>query len=111
MKEDDMLKVVRVMDDRRLDVVEAPEQAVVSSEALERLDRLATASVLAAGLAHEIASPLGALLGALDTIERRVRELRRAGGAAARDAEALVEDLELASESTAAITDLVHDFQ
>jgi signal transduction histidine kinase len=111
MKEDDMLKVVRVMDDRRLDVVEAPEQAVVSSEALERLDRLAAASVLAAGLAHEIASPLGALLGALETIDRRVRDLRRSGDAAARDVDELAEELEIASESTNAITDLVHDFQ
>jgi signal transduction histidine kinase len=111
MKEDDMLKVVRVSDDRRVDVVEAPEPAAVSSEALERLDRLAAASVLAAGLAHEIASPLGALLGALDGIDRRVRDLRRRGDAAARDVDELAEELEIASESTNAITDLVHDFQ
>ena len=82
-----------------------------SAEALERLDRLASASVLAAGLAHEIASPLGALLGALESIERRVRELRRRDAAAARDVDELAEELDIASESTSAITDLVHDFQ
>ncbi|HVU50319.1 MAG TPA: HAMP domain-containing sensor histidine kinase [Polyangia bacterium] len=87
------------------------EGAGTSAEALERLDRLASASVLAAGLAHEIASPLGALLGALDSIERRVRELRRRDGAAARDVDELAEELEIATESTSAITDLVHDFQ
>jgi signal transduction histidine kinase len=112
MKEDDeMLNVAYVPMEDAEGAAEVEERSTIPTEALARLERLATASVLAAGLAHEIASPLGALLGALDTIERRVRELRRAGGAAARDAEALVEDLELASESTAAITDLVHDFQ
>jgi len=90
---------------------EAQERAAVFTEALARLDRLASASVLAAGLAHEIASPLGALLGALDSIERRVRDLRRSGAAAARDVDELAEELEIASESTSAITDLVHDFQ
>ena len=86
-------------------------QGWTSAEALERLDRLASASVLAAGLAHEIASPLGALLGALESIERRVRELRRRDDAAARDVDELAEELDIASESTSAITDLVHDFQ
>jgi signal transduction histidine kinase len=109
MKEDDMLKVVRVSDDRAEDGGDGRSE--VSTDALERLDRLASASVLAAGLAHEIASPLGALLGSLDAIERRVRELRRSGDAAARDVDELAEELEIASESTGAITDLVHDFQ
>jgi two-component system, NtrC family, sensor kinase len=110
MKEDDdMLNAARVSKGRTEGAADAQEG--VSSEALERLDRLASASVLAAGLAHEIASPLGALLGALDSIERRVRELRRSGAAAGRDVDELAEELEIASESTGAITDLVHDFQ
>ena len=104
-----MLNAARVSKGRTEGAADAQEG--VSIEALERLDRLASASVLAAGLAHEIASPLGALLGALDSIERRVRELRRSGAAAARDVDELAEELEIASESTGAITDLVHDFQ
>jgi signal transduction histidine kinase len=109
MKEDDdMLQAIR----SSMGLSDAGEEwGQVSTEALERLDRLAAASVLAAGLAHEIASPLGALLGALDGIERRVRELRRRDDAAARDVDELAEELEIASESTSAITDLVHDFQ
>jgi signal transduction histidine kinase len=111
MKEDDdMLNLVRVSKGRA-DGAGGQGAGEFPAEALERLDRLASASVLAAGLAHEIASPLGALLGALDSIERRVRELRRSGDAAARDVDELAEELEIASESTSAITDLVHDFQ
>jgi signal transduction histidine kinase len=110
-EEDDMREAVRICTERLQGGAEAQERSVVSTEALERLDRLASASVLAAGLAHEIASPLGALLGALDGIERRVRDLRRRGDAAARDVDELAEELEIASESTSAITDVVHDFQ
>ena len=90
---------------------EAQEWSSVPTEVLARLDRLTSASVLAAGLAHEIASPLGALLGALDALERRVRELRRRGVAATAELDELTKDLDLASESTSVITDLVHDFQ
>jgi signal transduction histidine kinase len=111
MKEDDMLKVVQVSNEGAEDATEGPAREGASVEALERLDRLASASVLAAGLAHEIASPLGALLGALDSIERRVRDLRRSGDAASPAVDQLAEELEIASESTSAITDLVHDFQ
>jgi signal transduction histidine kinase len=112
MKEEiDMLDLVRASKGRADGAEAADERGAFPAEALERLDRLASASVLAAGLAHEIASPLGALLGALDSIERRVRDLRRRDHAAARDVDELAEELEIATESTSAITDLVHDFQ
>src|SRR5436190_13358909 len=42
------------------------ELSTLPTDALARLDRLATASVLASGLAHEIANPLSCLLGAID---------------------------------------------
>ena len=79
-------------------------------DALTRLDRLGVASALATELAHEIATPLTALMGALDGLEQRVRELRRRGSLGTFVAD-LWEDLELATASSSAITDLVHDFQ
>ena len=90
---------------------EAQEWSTVPTEVLARLDRLASASVLAAGLAHEIASPLSALLGALDALDRRLRDARRRADGALPEVERLTDDLVLATESTGAITDLIHDFQ
>ncbi|HVZ75289.1 MAG TPA: ATP-binding protein [Polyangia bacterium] len=87
------------------------ETSTLPTETLARLDRLASASALGAGLAHEIANPLGALLGALDEVTARLRELRRHGVATAPDLEALAADLELATAGAGLITDLVHDFQ
>jgi signal transduction histidine kinase len=111
MKEDDEMLDVAWRSERGTGGVgEAAERSTVSTEALARLDRLAAASVLAAGLAHEIASPLGALLGALEGLERRVHDLRRRGQASA-ELDELAEEVALASESTGAITDVVRDFQ
>jgi signal transduction histidine kinase len=111
MKEDtDMMRIARAeMDPDATPELAPPEQSTLPTEVLARLDRLATASVLASGLAHEIASPLSALLGALDGLERRIRDVRRTG--AASDLDELAVDLELATVSSTAITDLVHDFQ
>jgi len=104
-----MLSPVRMSKDRP--DAEAPEVSSLPTETLARLDRLATASVLAAGLAHEIATPLGVLLGELDALERRLRDVRRRGGLAPGDLEGLGAELELASTSASVMTDLVHDFQ
>jgi signal transduction histidine kinase len=96
--------------------MEMPMTAIRTNEAEDlpdaptRLDRLGVASALAAELAHEIATPLTALMGALDGLEQRVRELRRRGSLGTFVAD-LWEDLELATASSSAITDLVHDFQ
>lgn len=114
MKEDDqmaLMSALRSQERARVDgEADTTELSTIPTEALARLDRIASASVLAAGLAHEVANPLSVLLGALDGIERRVRELRSRGtmvGAV----DALSAELELASASTTAITDVIHDFQ
>jgi signal transduction histidine kinase len=111
MKEDyDMLMTARASRETEGTTgTSAEELSTVPTEALARLERLATASVLAAGLAHEIANPLSSLLGAMDAIERRVREVRRNG--TVEDLDDLAIDLDLASVSTTAITDIIHDFQ
>ena len=73
MKEDrDMFNTVRASreTDGSSEAI-TTELSTLPTEALARLDRLATASVLASGLAHEIANPLSCLLGAMDAIERR----------------------------------------
>jgi signal transduction histidine kinase len=114
MKEDeDMLNTTRTAHEpsRSPADVEPTEQSTIPTETLARLDRFASASILASGLAHEIANPLGCLLGALEGLETRVREMRLRGGAAPGDLEALTTDLELGSTSASALTDLVHDFQ
>jgi len=81
----------------------------VPTQALARLDRFATASLLAAGLAHEIANPLSTLLAALDWTNERVQRLR--GGADATQIDRLVPDVQLALVSAQTITALVRDFQ
>jgi two-component system, NtrC family, sensor kinase len=112
MKEDDdMLNAVRVPREPQASSLDAPELSTIPTEALARLDRLACASLLSAGLAHEIANPLGVLLGALDALERRMRDIRRQGATAPGDVDALAAELEVASTTSGAMTDLVHDFQ
>lgn len=87
------------------------ELSTLPTETLARLDRLAQASLHAAGLAHEVANPLGSLLASLELLESRVRDLRRRGAIAPEDLDDLSEDLSLASDATGAITDLIHDYQ
>lgn len=87
------------------------EMTTLPTETVARLDRLASASLLGAGLAHEVANPLGCLLAALEGLEGRLREVRRRGALAPGDVDALGEDLDLAATSTGTIVDLVHDFQ
>src|SRR5262245_50161560 len=113
MKEDDDMLMLARAPREEITPTDAETTAVelstLPTEALARLDRLATASVLASGLAHEIANPLSCLIGALDALERRVREVRRSSDST--DLDDVAAELELASASTSAITDLVHDFQ
>jgi signal transduction histidine kinase len=51
------------------------------------------------------------LLASIELLECRVRDLRRRGAVAAGDLDNVAEDLQLASDATAAITDLIHDYQ
>lgn len=83
----------------------------VPTEMLARLDRLATTSLLATGLAHELANPLASLVLSLDWTNERIDRLRKQGSAAAADLERLAPDLELARISTDAITAMLRDFQ
>jgi two-component system cell cycle sensor histidine kinase/response regulator CckA len=112
-EDDDMLEATRAKLDRAIEPNEAVtvELSTLPTEALARLDRLASTSLLASALAHEIANPLGGLLEAHAAIEERVRDMRRRGATAAGDVDALGNDLDLASTCAGAITDLVHDFQ
>ena len=82
--------------------------------ALERSppDRFATASLLATGLAHEIANPLACLMAALDWTKEPRRADARAGSADAAQIDSkLVPDVELALVSAQTITSLIRDFQ
>ena len=83
----------------------------VPTQALARLDRFATASLLAAGLAHEIANPLSTLMAALDWTNERVERLRKHAVADAAHLDKLAIDVELAMVSARSITALVRDFQ
>jgi signal transduction histidine kinase len=83
----------------------------VPTQALARLDRFATASLLATGLAHEIANPLSSLVAALDWTKERVSRMRERGGADAAQIDRLLPDVELAMVSAQTITALVRDFQ
>jgi two-component system cell cycle sensor histidine kinase/response regulator CckA len=83
----------------------------VPTQALARLDRIATASLLAAGLAHEIANPLTTLMAALDWTSERIERLRKHAVADAVQIDKLATDVELAVVSARAITALVRDFQ
>jgi signal transduction histidine kinase len=83
----------------------------VPTQALARLDRFATASLLATGLAHEIANPLACLVAALDWTNERVERMRKNGGADTAQIDRLIPDVELAMVSAQTITALVRDFQ
>ncbi len=83
----------------------------VPTQALARLDRFATASLLATGLAHEIANPLSSLMAALDWTKERVGRMRQHGAADAAQLDRLAPDVELALVSARTITSLIRDFQ
>jgi signal transduction histidine kinase len=83
----------------------------VPTEVLARLDRLATSSLLATGLAHELANPLASLVLALDWANERVERIRKRAKPGDLEIERLLPDLELARVSVDAITALLRDFQ
>jgi signal transduction histidine kinase len=93
-----------------------PREALVTLpiEAVARLDRMATASMLATGLAHEIANPLSCLIAALDGLGQQLERLRARGEEVLPIDKALDElasELELASVSGNEIFAQVRDFQ
>jgi signal transduction histidine kinase len=83
----------------------------VPAEALARLERYATASLLAAGLAHELANPLSCLVAGLDALAGRLGQVRARGRVSDDDLDGLTSDLELASVSAGEMFSLVRDFQ
>jgi two-component system, NtrC family, sensor kinase len=112
-KEDDMPPAsTAAQQDHETTAVAAHEALVtLPIEAVARLDRMATASLLATGLAHEIANPLSCLIAALDAIEVRVGWLREREDSSRKDLEELAADVELASVSGNEIFAQVRDFQ
>jgi signal transduction histidine kinase len=93
-----------------------PHEALVTLpiETVARLDRMATASMLATGLAHEIANPLSCLIAALDGLGTQLERLRGRGDAAEpiqRELAEIGSELELASVSGNEIFAQVRDFQ
>ncbi len=93
-----------------------PHEALVTLpiETVARLDRMATASMLATGLAHEIANPLSCLIAALDGLGVQLEGLRARGEVVEpiqRQLDELASELELASVSGNEIFAQVRDFQ
>ncbi len=58
---------VRSLDETNRELVETTDQLV-------RTARLASVGTMASGIAHEIGNPLGALMGYLDVVERRIED-------------------------------------
>ena len=84
----------------------------LDAEQLAELDRLRTASLLSAGLAHEVANPLLGVLANLAEIERIYPRLRASMGAEHSERwEALSDCLDQAHRSADAIADVIRDFQ
>ena len=84
----------------------------LDDEQLAELDRLRTASLLSAGLAHEVANPLLGVLANLAEIERIYPQLRAGMGVEHSERwEALADCLDQAHRSADAIADVIRDFQ
>jgi signal transduction histidine kinase len=115
MKEDEMPPVAFLAQQEETTPV-LPREALVTLpiETVARLDRMATASMLATGLAHEIANPLSCLIAALDGLGMQFERLRARGEAVEPIGKELAEiasELELASVSGNEIFAQVRDFQ
>jgi signal transduction histidine kinase len=101
------IRVVRPMTDN--DVGLSTE---LDDEQLAELDRLRTASLLSAGLAHEVANPLLGVLANLAEVERIYPRLRASMSSEhAERWEALADCLDQAHRSADAIADVIRDFQ
>jgi two-component system NtrC family sensor kinase len=91
---------------------DAPLATELDDEQLAELDRLRTASLLSAGLAHEVANPLLGVLANLAEIERIYPRLRATSGKEhAERWGALADCLDQARRSADAIADVIRDFQ
>jgi signal transduction histidine kinase len=110
-KQDPQTHALNTQDLETTAVVAHEALVTLPIETVARLDRMATASMLATGLAHEIASPLSCLIAALDAIEVRVGWLRERDQSSPNDLEELASDVELASVSGNEIFAQVRDFQ
>jgi signal transduction histidine kinase len=86
--------------------------SAVDDERLSEVDRLRVASLLSAGLAHEVANPLLGLISNLAEMERLYPRLRAAmGNELGERWDVLVDCLDQARHSADAIADVVRDFQ
>jgi signal transduction histidine kinase len=91
---------------------ELAKQDAPDDDQLAELDRLRSASLLSAGLAHEVANPLLVVLSNLAEIERIYPRLRATlGPAQAERWESLAECLDQARRSADAMADVIRDFQ
>jgi len=91
---------------------DAPLATELDDEQLAELDRLRTASLLSAGLAHEVANPLLGVLANLAEIERIYPRLRDISGKEhAERWSTLADCLDQARRSADAIADVIRDFQ
>jgi signal transduction histidine kinase len=111
LKEDEMPVAVSVAKEQSTTVVTHEALVTLPIEAVARLDRMATASLLATGLAHEIANPLSCLTAAIDGLEARLSRLRDQGEASKKELDELASDVELAAVSGNEIFAQVRDFQ
>jgi signal transduction histidine kinase len=83
-----------------------------TTEGLAEVDRLRTASLLAAGLAHEVANPLLSVLSNIAEVEHILPRLRTSAGATNTERwETLADCVDQAHRSADAIAEIVRDFQ
>jgi signal transduction histidine kinase len=83
----------------------------MTDEDIARLQRFATASLLATGLAHEIANPLSALAAALHGLDAKLGRIRARGAVDSGDIGELSADVEMARLSQEEVSAVVRDFQ
>jgi signal transduction histidine kinase len=83
----------------------------MTDEDVARLQRFATASLLSAGLAHEISNPLSSLAAALHALDTRLGRIRARGAVDGGDISDLTADVELARISQEEVSSVVRDFQ
>src|SRR5262245_49702026 len=104
-------KDVRVSETRMTEQ-QGPRSAPTQDDELAEVDRLRSASVLSAGLAHEVANPLLVVLANLAELERLYPRIRATTGPEHEERwEKLADCLDQARISADAIADVVRDFQ